>query len=340
MLSNNPASAAVIFGCEGLALSEQETAFFKQVNPLGFILFARNIDHPEQVKALVASLRETVGWNCPILIDQEGGRVARLRPPHWRKYPAVEQFANLYKQGKQEEAKEAVYYNYRMLGDELFALGINVDCAPVMDLRFEGAHDIIGDRSFGECPKQVAELAEQNAKGLLDSGVLPIIKHIPGHGRALVDSHEDLPRVDASLETLQQTDFASFKQLASHPWWAMTAHIVYEAIDDALPATQSTKVIRLIREEIGFDGFLISDDLSMKALGGTYEERASKSLAAGCDAVLHCNGDMKEMQAVAKGVESLSDAARVRLEKSLSLLKEPASLDHSYAESLLKKAVG
>ena len=340
LLNNNIIPSAVIYGYEGLIPTEAELAFFKDVNPLGFILFARNIDNPEQVKRAVKALKACVGWECPILIDQEGGRVARLKPPHWGKYPAVKTFADIYTKNGKDEAKEAVYYNYRLLGEELYELGINVDCAPVMDLLVEGAHDIIGDRSFGSDPKQVAELAIENAKGLIDSGVLPIIKHIPGHGRALVDSHEDLPTVDTSLEVLQQTDFASFKYVADKPWWAMTAHIVYNAVDDKLPATQSPKMIKLIRDDIGFDGFLISDDLSMKALKGTFKEKAEKSLDAGCDAVLHCNGNMEEMLDVAKGVKPLTESARVRLEKSLSVLKAPEDLNKTYAESLLKKAVG
>ncbi len=339
MLDNNIKSSAVIFGYEGLFPSEEELNFFKQINPLGFILFARNIDTPEQVKTSVSMLRSCVGWQCPVLIDQEGGRVARLRPPHWRKYPAVDVFAKMCTDNSPESAAEAVYCNYRLLGQELFELGINVDCAPVMDIRVDGAHDIIGDRSFGSNPEQVALLARETARGLIDSGVLPVIKHIPGHGRALVDSHEDLPQVDASLETLRKTDFAPFKAVASEPWWAMTAHIVYSAIDDKLPATQSSKVIELIRNEIGFNGFLISDDLSMKALGGNFSERAEKSLIAGCDAVLHCNGKMEEMLEVAKGISSLSNAAILRLQTSLDLLKAPLSFDVDYAQSMLKKAV-
>lgn len=339
MLSNSKKPSAVIFGYEGLVPTQAELTFFKQVNPLGFILFARNIDTPAQVKQAILSLRQCVGWECPILIDQEGGRVARLKPPHWGKYPAVDVFAKMYCDASQEAAKESVYCNYRLLGEELYELGINVDCAPVMDIRVDGAHDIIGDRSYGQDPEQVANLARETARALLDSGVLPVIKHIPGHGRALVDSHEDLPLVDAALDVLQKTDFAPFKKVAQEPWWAMTAHIVYSAIDAELPATQSSKVIQLIRKEIGFDGFLISDDLSMKALGGTYKEKAEKSLAAGCDAVLHCNGKMEEMTQVAQGTKALSDQAQRRLSASLNLLKTPSPFDANYAQSILKKAV-
>ncbi len=307
---------AVILGLAGLELSDAERRFFIKERPLGFILFKRNIDNPEQVKRLVAQLRECVQWNCPILVDQEGGRVARLKPPHWRHSPAVKCFADMAIKDM-EAAKKATYINARLIGEELYNVGINVDCAPVCDLMFEDAHDIIGDRSFGSEPENVAQLARQMALGLADSGVLPIIKHIPGHGRAHVDSHESLPVVDTSLAELKKTDFVVFERLADVPW-AMTAHITYTAIDPENPATLSKKVIEIIRKDIGFSGILISDDLSMKALNGNFSERAANSLKAGCDLVLHCNGKMEEMIPVVAGTHRIDARLAASLEKSFS----------------------
>ena len=316
MLKNN----AVIFGFEGLSLNENEKSFFKDQNPLGFILFARNIDNPDQVRKLVSDLKDLVGFDCPVLIDQEGGRVARLKPPHWKKSPPMGDFAKI-AETDLDAALRATYDNAKIMAAELVDLGINVDCAPVCDLLFEGAHDIVGDRSFGSDVDIVSKLAAKTAQGLIDSGVIPVIKHIPGHGRAKSDSHLELPVVDSPLDDLENTDFAVFKNLANLPAWAMTAHILYTAIDDKQPATLSYKVIDLIRNYIGFDGVLISDDLSMKALQDSFKERAQKSIAAGCDVVLHCNGNMDEMIQVASGVVELSQEAAKRVERSLNILK-------------------
>ena len=293
MLDN---SLPVIFGCLTTTLTQEEIQFFKQHKPYGFIIFARNIESPEQLKALVQSLRDVVGWHCPVLIDQEGGRVARLKPPHWPLFPAMADLVA--KSSKKSEILAAIEKNAVMLGNTLMQLGINVNCAPVCDLRIDGAHDIIGDRSFGDNPEFVAECALAMCKGLKDTGVMPIIKHIPGHGRAKVDSHESLPIVSADLETLEASDFKAFKLLNDPDAWAMTAHIVYEALDNEHPATLSPAVIHYIREQIGFSGLIISDDLSMKALQGDLGDLARKSLQAGCDIVLHCNGDMQEMQSI------------------------------------------
>lgn len=309
-------SKAVVIGLQGLELSNEERSFFIKERPLGFILFKRNIDNPNQVKQLVRQLKECVEWDCPILIDQEGGRVARLKPPHWRASPPIKHFADIAIKDM-AAAKEATYINARLIGEELYNLGINVDCAPVCDLVFDGAHDIIGDRSFGHDPEKVALLARQMALGLADSGVLPIMKHIPGHGRAIVDSHESLPIVNTTLKELRKSDFVVFEKLANIPW-AMTAHITYTAIDEANPTTLSPKVIKIIRDEIGFSGILISDDLSMKALGGSFKERAINSLKAGCDLVLHCNGKMEEMLEVVAGTSVIHDNLATRLEKSFS----------------------
>lgn len=295
---------SVIFGFEGLELTKEEVEFFSRVNPAGYILFSRNIDNPQQVKKLVSHLKEIAGFDCPILIDQEGGRVARLKPPHWKQWPPMGKFAQM-ALSDIDEAEQGAYQNAKDLGAELADLGINVDCAPVCDLLFDGAHDIVGDRSFGSDVEIVSKLARKTAEGLMASGVAPVIKHIPGHGRAKADSHKELPIVDCSLEELRKTDFAVFKNLADMPW-AMTAHILYTAIDSENPATLSKKVIDIIRGEIGFTGLLISDDLSMEALKGSYADRTIGSLKAGCDIVLHCNGKMEEMIPIAENSIELS----------------------------------
>lgn len=327
MPASDTIPAAAIFGCSGLTLTDAERRFFQAVNPQGFILFARNVDTPDQVRALVQSLRETVGRaDAPVLIDQEGGRVQRLRPPHWRKAPAGEPFARLAARDM-AAAKDALRLNYRLIGRELADLGIDVDCAPVLDVPVPGAHDVIGDRAFGHGPDMVAELGRCVIDGLLDEGVLPVIKHIPGHGRSMVDSHLDLPVVEATRDELEAQDFPPFRALADAPW-AMTAHVVYKAIDAARPATTSPRVIdEIIRGIIGFQGVLISDDLSMKALGGSFEDRTTASLDAGCDMVLHCNGDMAEMEAIARVLRPLTEVARERLAQGLRAKRRPQALD-------------
>lgn len=319
MSANKLPPLAVILGCSGLVLTEAEKTFFRTTNPLGFILFARNVDTPDQVRALVSDLRATVGRSdAPVLIDQEGGRVQRLRPPHWRKAPNGEVFAQLAADDL-PQAQRLLRLNYRLIGAELAELGIDVDCAPVADVPIPGAHDVIGDRAFGHDPDQVAALARAVMDGLLDQGIIPIVKHTPGHGRSMVDSHLSLPVVDAVKSDLQNTDFKVFKLLSDAPW-AMTAHVVYRAIDPNAPATTSSIMINtVIRTEIGFKGVLISDDLSMKALGGSFADRARLSLAAGCDVVLHCNGDMDEMQGVVSGTQPLTDLALERLARAQSL---------------------
>jgi len=306
---SSPPSAG-LFGLGGPVLTAEERAFFSSVQPLGFILFARNIQTPDQVRALVAGLREAVGRaDAPVLIDQEGGRIARLRPPHWHALPAAARIAAL----GGEAAAEAAWLSGRLIAHDCAGLGIDVACAPVLDvLAPQVATEVIGDRSFGTAPEPVIALGRQQADGLLAGGVLPIAKHIPGHGRAQVDSHHALPTVHAPLAALQAVDFAPFQALHDLPI-AMTAHIDYTALDPGVPATWSARVIgEIIRGQIGFNGFLLSDDLSMQALGGPLGQRAARSIAAGCDAVLHCNGDMAEMQAVADTIGPLGDAARQR----------------------------
>jgi beta-N-acetylhexosaminidase len=332
--------SAAIFGCSGPVLTDGERRFFAGTDPLGFILFARNIETPDQVRTLVRDLRETVGRDdAPVLIDQEGGRVQRLKPPHWRKAPPGEPFARL--AGRDlAAAREALRLNFRLIGRELADLGIDVDCAPVLDVPVAGAHDVIGDRAYGRTAAQVADLAGEVMEGLLDEGVLPVIKHIPGHGRAMVDSHHDLPVVEATLAELEAQDFPPFRTLAHAPW-AMTAHVVYAALDASAPATTSAKVIReVIRGAIGFDGLLISDDLSMKALGGSFEERTQASLAAGCDVVLHCNGDMAEMEAIAAAVTPLSDKALARVVRGEAMKRKPTALDAGQAARRVEDLLG
>ncbi|HXQ51753.1 MAG TPA: beta-N-acetylhexosaminidase [Stellaceae bacterium] len=301
---------AAIFGLAGSALSVSERAFFRDADPVGFILFARNCEEPGQVRRLVASLRDCLGRaDAPVLIDQEGGRVARLKPPHFHVYPAAGAIAA--RGGAR--AREAARLGARLIADDLAALGISVDCMPVLDLPAEGADPVIGDRAYGDSPETVAALGRAACDGLLAGGVLPVLKHIPGHGRAAVDSHYALPRVDAPLSALEASDFAPFRALAAMPW-AMTAHILYGAIDQDAPATLSPRLIReVIRASIGFDGVLLSDDVSMAALPGGIGERAARALAAGCDITLHCNGDAAEMRDVAGRAAPLTAAATRRL---------------------------
>jgi beta-N-acetylhexosaminidase len=307
---------AAIFGCAGLTLTAEEQRFFRDVDPLGFVLFKRNCETSDQVRTLVRALRDSVGCpDAPVLIDQEGGRVARLRPPEWRAAPAPGRIGAV---AAADSAKglEAARLNAMLMGRELADLGIDVDCTPVLDLQFPGAHaGVVGDRALGSDPDLVAALGRATCEGLLAAGVEPVIKHIPGHGRALVDSHLELPRVEAPLAELRRTDFVPFRHLADMRW-GMTSHVVYTAIDPERPATQSPKVIaEIIRGEIGFDGVLVTDDLSMQALRGGLGERAGRALAAGCDIALHCNGRLDEMREVAAAAGPLSSAARRRLDR-------------------------
>ncbi len=319
-------TSSAIYGCAGLALTETEKRFFAESDPWGFILFARNVDTPDQVRALTNELRSTVGWNAPILIDQEGGRVARLRPPHWRSYPPGRHYGELYAKSPLD-GLTAARLGAQLIALELRDVGVDVDCIPVLDVPVPGAHDVIGDRAYGETPETVSALGRAAMDGAIAGGVLPIIKHIPGHGRAGVDSHEKLPVVDTDRQTLSSTDFAPFAALSDAPL-AMTAHVIYSSIDGANPATTSQTVIsEIIRDEIGFSGALMSDDLSMKALGGSFEERTNACLAAGCDLILHCNGDMDEMQAVAKEAVALSGPSLTRTENALSMRTDPERVD-------------
>jgi beta-N-acetylhexosaminidase len=320
------ALSSAIYGLSGPVLLEAERRFFREAAPYGFIFFARNCETPEQIRTLVRGLHECCGREVlPILIDQEGGRVARLKPPHWPKYPPAGTFASLYAHDP-NQAVSAAYLNARLIAEDLSSLGITVNCAPLADVPVPGAHDIIGDRAFGAEPKQVIALARAMADGLMHGGVVPILKHIPGHGRAFCDSHEELPVVREPLEVLRMTDFVPFKALADLPM-AMTAHVLYTAIDPSRLATISPAAIRLIREEISFGGLLMSDDLSMKAMQGGFRQRAEETLAAGCDMVLHCNGDMNEMRAVAEGVRPLTAESLARAERALAGIGQRKAFD-------------
>ncbi len=305
-----------IFGCAGFSLSEEEKAFFEQANPAGFILFSRNIDTPEQVKALTAEMRGCSGIDPMILIDQEGGRVQRLTTPHWRKYPAMSVFGDLALKNSQIAAR-ALRLNCRMIATDLRALGINVDCLPVLDVPVDKADPIIGDRALSLDANLISALGRIVVDSVQEAGVLPVLKHLPGHGRANVDSHLELPVVDTSLNELRNSDLIPFIALNDAPL-GMTAHITYSDIDPDNCATLSSVVIgRVIRMVIGFKGLLMSDDLSMQALSGTMIERAEGGLKAGCDLLLHCNGNMEEMIDVAAVAEKYNSKKLGQKVKSL-----------------------
>lgn len=332
---------ACILGCAGTTLSREEVAFFRDVKPWGFILFARNVETPDQVRALVNALRETVGRDdAPVLIDQEGGRVQRLKPPHWPVYPPGRVYGQL--PGNDPLLRrEITRLGARLIAHDLASLGINVDCVPVLDVPDPQGHEIIGDRAYGDTPEQVAYLGRAAAEGLIAGGVLPVIKHIPGHGRAKADSHLELPVVEASYAELDARDFAPFRVLSDMPM-AMTAHVIYSAIDAKRPATTSKKAMRkVIRGAIGFDGLVMSDDLSMKALSGDFAERAEQSIAAGCDVVLHCNGDMAEMKPVVDGCGALKGKAKRRAESAMArIARAPEPLDLEEARARFASAIG
>lgn len=319
-------TSAAIYGLAGLELTADEKAFFRDADPWGFILFARNIDRPKQVSKLCVALRDAVGWDAPVFIDQEGGRVQRLKPPTWRAAPPADVFGRLFRRDE-EAGLEAVRLNHRLIAAELTALGVDADCAPCIDLQIEGADAIIGDRAYSTEPEIVSRLGRAAMEGLLAGGVAPVIKHIPGHGRADADSHLALPRVDTPREVLEATDFAPFRALADAPM-AMTAHVVYSDIDPDDPATHSEAMIAdVIRGSIGFDGLLMSDDLSMQALSGTLSVRAERALRAGCDLVLHCNGQMREMVEIAHAVPALGGKALERADVAADCRRTPDDFD-------------
>ena len=324
-----------IYGSAGPELTPDERRFFREARPWGFIVFGRNIVDRDQLRSLVASLRECVeDENAPVLIDQEGGRVARLRPPHWRERPSAARLGALHETSP-GLAREAAYLNARLMAKDLADLGISVDCAPVLDVPVEGADAVIGDRAFGADPAVIIDLGRAVIDGMLDGGVLPVMKHLPGYGRATADPHKALPHVAASIDDLSASDFVTFRSL-NHCPLAMTAHVVFEALDPQRPATTSPKIIRdVIRGEIGFGGALISDDISMAALKGPLSVRTKAALFAGCDIVLHCNGQMDEMVDVASQAMPLQDAWLKRCDTALSYLSAPDPLDAEAGEARL-----
>ena len=325
---------ATILDADGLRLSREEKIFFRQANPFGFILFARNIDTPDQVRALCDEMRDAVGRDAPITIDQEGGRVQRLRSPTWREWlPPLDHVT-----ATGTDAAQAMYLRYRIIAHELHGLGIDSNCAPLVDVAAPDTHAFLKDRCYGFDPESVAHLGRAVADGLLDGGVLPVVKHMPGHGRAVVDSHHDLPVVGAGLDELDRVDFAPFRALNDLPM-AMTAHLVFEAIEDR-PATTSPLTMQVIRDQIGFDGLVMTDDISMKALKGRLGDIARDALAAGCDVILHCNGTLEARRDVAEAAGQMDDPAQARAERALGMRKAPDEVDIPALEAKLGALIG
>ncbi|TXH98473.1 MAG: glycoside hydrolase family 3 protein [Pseudorhodobacter sp.] len=319
---------AAIFGCLGPKLLPEERAFFREADPFGFILFARNIENPDQVERLTRSLREAVGRDAPILIDQEGGRVQRMRAPHWREWSPPLDAAR----DAGPDAARVLGLRARLIAHELRRVGIDANCAPVADIAGPQTHPFLRNRCYGETAAQVSHIARAVADAHLAEGVLPVMKHLPGHGRATADTHHNLPTVTASREDLAAHDFAPFKALADLPM-AMTAHIVFAAYDAARPATQSPEMIRVIRQEIGFQGLLMTDDLNMQALSGDLGQRTRASMAAGCDIALHCKGDMAEMQAVAAEAGDMRPDTQARARAALARRKPAEPVDIAALEA-------
>jgi beta-N-acetylhexosaminidase len=325
---------AAIFGPEGPEITDWEKGFFAETQPFGFILFARNIDNPNQLRRLTAALREAVGRDAPVLIDQEGGRVQRMRSPHWREYlPALDQMAQA------SDPLRAQWVRNRLIAAELRDVGIDVNCAPLGDIADDTTHPVLKNRLYGHDVETVIAAARICADAYLAGGVLPVLKHIPGLGRGALDSHLELPRVDASHATLVARDFATFKALNDLPM-GMSAHIVFSQIDPDGPATTSAKMVSLIRKEIGFDGLLMTDDLSMEALSGTVSERAIAARKAGCDLILHCNGKAGEMVEVAAAGGRMSQVALQRGKRALALRKPPENIDIPRLEAEFEALLG
>jgi beta-N-acetylhexosaminidase len=317
---------AFITGVAGTALTDEERRFLRDAQPWGLIVFKRNIAGPQPLRALIDDFRATVGRAAPVLVDQEGGRVQRLGPPDWPRYPPGAAYGALYAMDR-DRGLAAARLGARLIAADLAALGIDVDCLPIADVPVAGSDAVIGDRAYGTEPGKVAALAKAVAQGLADEGVLPVLKHIPGHGRATADSHLRLPVVRVGREALEATDFAAFRALNALPL-AMTAHVVFSALDPVAPATTSAVIVRdVIRDSIGFAGLLMSDDISMGALSGSLAERSGAAIAAGCDMVLHCNGQMPEMRAVAAAVPELSGEASRRAAASLAAKWPAAPID-------------
>lgn len=331
---------ALIVGVAGTQLSSDEAAFLRDAQPAGFILFSRNLATHDQIRALIGDVRAAIGADdLLVLIDQEGGRVQRLRPPLGRALPPASAYGQLYAQDR-DAALAAAREATRLLAADLMDLGINMDCAPVLDLPVEGAHDIIGNRAYGRSVEQIIALAGAVADGFMAGGVVPVIKHIPGHGRATADSHLALPVVDTPRTELERTDFAPFKALAHLPS-AMSAHVVFSDIDAAAPASTSATVIgEIIRGEIGFDGLLMSDDLSMQALSGPMRARSEAVMAAGSDLALHCNGELPEMLAAAEGAGTLEGRAKARFDAAIEITRRADPFEIGAAEAQLARVLG
>ena len=324
------AQGATILGCSGSTLSASEASFFREADPFGFIVFDRNLEDHDQILHLCESLRDCVGRDVPILIDQEGGRVQRLRPPLATQWlPPLD---DVKRYGA--NAPRAMYLRYRIIADELMHLGIDANCAPMVDIASDETHEFLKNRCYGNDLQSVVEIGQAVAGGLIDGGVLPVLKHVPGHGRAVSDSHLDLPIVDTNGELLRQNDFAAFAALNDLPM-GMTAHITYSAFDDR-PATLSPKMMGLIRADIGFDGLIMTDDITMKALAGSLAELSRLSIDAGCDVVLHCNGDMGEMQEVVEASGTMNAAAIRRGEAALASRHTPDPVDISHLHAQLE----
>jgi beta-N-acetylhexosaminidase len=329
---------AFITGLAGLTLSANERSFLRDARPWGLIIFKRNVQISQQVTDLTQSFRDAVGWDAPVLVDQEGGRVQRLGPPHWSSYPPGARYGDLYDR-EPATGLAAARLAGHLIAADLRPLGIDVDCLPLADVPVPGADAVIGDRAYGAEAGKVAAIASAIAQGLQAGGVLPVLKHLPGHGRAKADSHHHLPVVDADRATLESTDFAAFKPLSGLPL-GMTAHVVFSAIDPVAPATTSVTMVReVIRGFIGFQGLLMSDDISMGALSGTLAERSRAALAAGCDVVLHCNGDLAEMSEVAASVPELAGASAARADAALARRTAPEEFDLSAARELFARTM-
>jgi beta-N-acetylhexosaminidase len=330
---------AFIIGVAGLSLSADERAFLRAAEPWGLILFKRNVSSSEQVADLVQSFRDLLGWHAPVLIDQEGGRVQRLAPPEWPAYPPGAKYSELYDRDP-AVGLGAARLGARLIASDLYALGIDVDCLPLADVPVPGSDAVIGDRAYGTEPAKVAAIAGAVAEGLLKGGVLPVLKHLPGHGRATADSHLKLPVVDTDRATLERTDFAAFRPLANLPL-GMTAHVVFSAIGPSAPATTSVTMVRqVIRESIGFEGLLMSDDISMGALSGSLAERSRAAIHAGCDVVLHCNGKLAEMEEVASAAPVLAGEAKRRADAALALRAAPQDFDIAAARAMFTRMIG
>ncbi|HZL30806.1 MAG TPA: beta-N-acetylhexosaminidase [Pseudolabrys sp.] len=338
MSSSASASRAFITGLAATTISAAERAFLREAAPWGLILFKRNISSQQQVTELTRYFRDVVGWEAPVLVDQEGGRVQRLGPPHWPAYPPGVRYGEIYDRDPTSGLAAARLAGHLIAAD-LAAVGIDTDCLPIADVPVAGSDAVIGDRAYGTEPGKVAAIAGAVAQGLLAGGVLPVLKHLPGHGRATADSHHRLPHVDTPRATLEATDFAAFRPLAGLPL-GMTAHVVFSAIDPHAPATTSVTMVReVIRHAIGFQGLLMSDDVSMGALSGTIAERSKAALAAGCDVVLHCNGDLNEMREVANAAGELTGAAKARAEAALALRGAREEFDVAAARAIFNDMV-